>query len=404
MIYFKHNSLMQSFKRPLDNDWPRFGFILQPVFITFKTSSMVKKLQHFFDRHKKYIPVIFFVGGFIWDSLTLGRIDGWYSNTVLFVYLVCLTICIYIFNLADDDYWDGTFLEPYEEYAPLAIQFFLGGLSSAYVIFYFQSVTMTKTVVFFIILVMLLFSNELLKHRISNKYLQFGAYFFVTFTFFTFFLPILVGLMNTTIFVISGLLGLGCTLLLIGYLYFKSPSTRAEVTGWKITTLIVGIYLFINTCYYFNLIPPVPMSLETGLLAYNVEKSDRTFTVTYEKANTLYRVWETHDQTFNYAPGDTVFLYTSIFAPTNLRKSVQHVWQWYDEDSKTWKTSDVIKYQVIGGRRGGYRGFTYKTNIHPGFWRVNVTTNDGLVLGKMDFEVVRDSTFDRSDLITKKFN
>ncbi len=138
---------------------------------------MVSAAKRFFRRHKKYAPIVFFIGGFIWDSLTLGRIDGWYSNTVLLTYLLLLTICLYIFNLTDDGRWENTFLEPYEEYAPLAIQFFLGGLSSAYVIFFFQSVTLTKTLVFFLILLVLLFSNELLKHRISNKYLQFGAYF-----------------------------------------------------------------------------------------------------------------------------------------------------------------------------------------------------------------------------------
>jgi hypothetical protein len=365
---------------------------------------MVSRLKSFLNRHKKYAPVIFFIGGFIWDSLTLGRIDGWYSNTVLFTYLGCLTVCLYIFNLMDDNYWDGTFLKEYEDYAPLAIQFFLGGLSSAYVIFFFQSVSLTKTAVFFLILVALLISNEFLKHRISNKYLQFGAYFFVTFTFFTFFVPIVVGVMNTITFIISGLLGLSCTLILIFYLYYKSPSTRAEITGWKISTLIIGIYLFINSCYYFNLIPPVPMSLETGVMAYQVQKTDHTFAVTYEKPHGLSRLWKPHDQTYNYAPKDSVYIYTSIFAPTDLKKSINHTWQWYDPDTESWKTSDVIGYNIVGGRQGGYRGFTFKTNIHPGKWRVSVTTSEGLVLGELSFNVVADNNFDRTQLTTKQFN
>jgi len=363
---------------------------------------MVSATKQFLHKHKKYAPVVFFVGGFIWDSLTLGRIDGWYSNTVLLTYLICLTICLYIFNLADDGRWDDTFLEPYEEYAPLLIQFFLGGLSSAYVIFFFQSVTLTKTIVFFLILLVLLFSNELLKHRISNKYLQFSAYFFVNFTFFTFFLPIVFATMNTFLFIISGLISLATTLFLVSHLYNISPSTRREITWWKIGSIILSIYLFINTCYYFNLIPPVPLSLQSGMVAYNVDKKDNRFQVSYEKVSFL-TFWENYDKTFNSAPGDTVFVYTSIFAPSDLKKSVRHQWAWYNQKSDQWNTTDTISYEVVGGRRRGYRGYTFKKNIWPGRWRVNVTTGDGLVLGRIDFTIVRDSTFDRSVLTTQEF-
>lgn len=363
---------------------------------------MVAAAKRFLKKHKKYAPVIFFIGGFIWDSLTLDRIDGWYSNTILITYLLCLTICLYIFNLADDERWKGTFLERYEDYAPLAVQFFLGGLASAYVIFFFQSVTLTKTLVFFLILLVLLLSNELLKHRISNKYLQFGAYFFVNFTFFTFFLPIVFGTMNTFLFVLSGVISLGTTLLLIGYIYKKSPSTRQEITGWKIGTLIIGIYLFINTCYYFNLIPPVPLSLQSGLVAYNIDKQDNTFLVEYEKAG-FYSFWEKYEQTFNYTDRDTIFVYTSVFAPADLKKSIKHEWKWFDKSQNKWNITDNIYYEVRGGRRGGFRGYTFKENIWPGRWRVNVTTDEGLVLGRIDFTVVRDTTFDHTSLSAEKF-
>src|SRR5699024_4990795 len=115
---------------------------------------------------------------------------------------------------------------------------------------------------------------------------------------------------------------------------------------WKITTLLLGIYLFINACYYFNLIPPVPISLETGMAAYNVEKTDHSFRVTYKKPKSFARLWRPHDPTFNYADGDTVFVYTSIFAPTDLKKGVRHQWQWYDDNKNHWKTSDIIGYNI----------------------------------------------------------
>lgn len=363
---------------------------------------MVSATKQFLRRHKRYAPVVFFIGGFIWDSLTLGHIDGWYSNTVLLTYLSCLTGCLYIFNLADDGRWKDTWLEQYEEYAPLAIQFFLGGLSSAYVIFFFQSVSLTKTIVFFLILVALLFSNELLKHRISNKYLQFSAYFFVNFTFFTFFTPVLFETMNTFLFIVSGLFSLVFTLFLIRYIYRVSPSTRKEITGWKIALLVFSIYASINVCYYFNLIPPVPLSLQEGVVAYDVEKEDGIFLVSYEQT-AFYDIWETYDKTFNYSEDDTVFVFTSIFAPTDLTKSVQHEWKWYEPKTDQWNTTDTIAYEVIGGRRGGFRGYTFKENVWPGRWRVDVTTGEGMVLGKIDFHITPDSAFSKRQLTTGKF-
>ncbi len=363
---------------------------------------MVSAAKRFLYRHKKYAPLLFFVGGFTWDSLTLGRIDGWYSNSILFSYLICLTVCIYIYNLSDDDRWRGTFLQPYEQYAPLAIQFFLGGLCSAYVIFFFQSVSLTKTIVFFLLLLVLLFSNELLRHRISNKYLQFGAYFFVNFTFFTFFTPVIFETMNTFLFIVSGLFSLGFTFFLVGYIYYVSPSTRREITGWKISALILSIYLSINICYYFNLIPPVPLSLQSGMVAYNIEKENDAFTVSYERTN-FFRFWDSYDNTFNYAEQDTVFIFTSIFAPTDLTKSVSHEWKWYDEQTGQWNTTDNINYNVTGGRKGGFRGYTFKENVWPGKWRVHVRTETGMVLGEINFTIVRDTTFLPSRLTKQKF-
>lgn len=363
---------------------------------------MADLIKRFIQRHKKYAPVIFFMGGFVWDSLTLRRIDGWYSNTILFIYLAALTLSLYVFNRTDDGRWKGTILERWEVYAPMAVQFFLGGLSSAYVIFFFQSVSMTKNLIFFIILVVLLFSNELFKHRISNKYLQFGAYFFVNFTFFIFFVPIVVEYMGTVVFVLSGFLSLAATIWLILYIYRKSPTTRKEVSLFRLITLLGIIYATINIFYYFNLIPPVPLSLQTGLAAHRVQKSDRQFLVSYEQAP-LFKLWQSYDRTFHYAPGDTVFVFTSIFAPTDLKKRVEHEWKWYDPREGDWHVTDHIQFDVEGGREGGYRGYTFKENVWPGRWRIDVKTREGLVLGRIGFNIVRDSLYDRRALSEAEF-
>lgn len=363
---------------------------------------MIKKVREAYDRHQKYMPILFFIGGFIWDSLTLGRVDSLYSNFVLCSYLSALTICLYLFNLADDGAWKDTFIEQYESYLPLAIQFFLGGLCSAYVIFYSRSVSLTKTMAFFVILVILFLANESLKHRISNKYLQFGAYFFVNFTFFTFFLPMILNAMNTYVFLISGIISLGTTLFLILYLYIRSPSTREEIDGFKITGLIVGLYLLVNLFYFFNLIPPVPLALEKGIVAHHVQKKEDRFTVTYQPSE-KYTFWRPYAPDIRWHKGDSLFVYTSIFAPADLQKAIFHRWRWYSPHTNGWEVTDEIGYEITGGRDGGYRGYTYKEKLMPGQWNVEVVTKEGLVLGSIDFQVYEDSTTASTSLIKETF-
>lgn len=363
---------------------------------------MLSRLRAYFRINQKYLPVIFFMCGFIWDTLTLGRIDRLYDRVILSTYMISLSTCLYLYNVADDGKWKETFFEKYEKYLPLAIQFFLGGLCSAYVIYFSRSVSMTKTLSFFIILIVLLFANELLKKRISNKYLQFSAYFFMNFTFFSFFIPVLIKQMSTSIFLISGIISLTTTILLIAFIYGASPSTRKEISKRKTIGIIVGIHLMINSFYYFNLIPPVPLALDTGLVAHQVERVNGDYEITYQ-SEVWYKFWRNNNLTYTQIPDTNVYVFTSIFAPTALEKNVAHHWQWKSPQTGSWETADRIGYQITGGRDDGYRGFTFKSNIREGQWKVEVITEEGHVIGVVRFDVEMGEASDNLELVTRLF-
>jgi len=352
---------------------------------------MINGIRAFVRANQRYLPVIFFMVGFVWDSLTLGRIDRMYDRIILCTYLTSLSVCLYLFNLVEDDRWKGTFLEKYEAYFPLAIQFFLGGLCSAYVIYFSRSVSFSKTASFFVILVILLFANEMLKKRISNKYLQFGAYFFVNFTFFTFFVPLIVKHMNSFIFLVSGGISLATTLGLIVYIFNESPSTQKEVHLGKLTGLILGIYLLINSFYFLNLIPPVPLALDEGLVAHSIEKQDNEYLVSYER-EPWYQIWKDNRHQYEYEPGSNVYIFTSIFAPSDFEKDILHRWKWYSPYTNKWEIIDEIGFEITGGRDEGFRGYTYKNKMMEGEWKVDVITEEGSVLGIIKFKIEVDST------------
>ncbi len=358
--------------------------------------------RQFLRRHKKYAPIYFFIGGFIFDTLTLGRVDRAYDLTVLCLHMVNLTVIIYLFNLADDGKWKNTFLDRFEEYFPLAIQFFFGALSSAYVIYFSRSVSLSKTVSFFIILIVLLFANEFLKKRISNKYLQFSVYAFINFTYCSFMIPVFIREMSTEIFIVSGLVSFGITLTLIGVTYTASPSTRKEITLWKVIGLVGIIYITLNFFYFFRLIPPVPLALDTGIVAHNIKVEDGNYIVSYE-ADDSHIFWRDHRLNFVLEPEEEVYIFSSIFAPTSLEKEVFHRWKWYNKETEDWEIVEDIGFEIVGGRDGGFRGYTYKSNVWQGTWKVEVMTEEELVLGVIDFNLIISENLEPKKLVVKRF-
>ncbi len=359
---------------------------MKRTLVRFRNSSF----RGFIRRNSKYAPILFFIGGFIFDTLTLGRIDRTYDLTVLCLHMTSLTITLYLYNLADDGKWKNTFLERYEEYFPLAIQFFFGGLSSAYVIYFSRSVSLSKTASFFVILVLLLIANEFLKKRISNKYLQFGVYYFISFTFFAFMVPVFLKELNTAVFLISGGISLASTLVLLIFIYGKSASTRMEMSLGKMIFIIVTIYGVINLFYFLKLIPPVPIALDKGIVAHDINIANNTYLVTYESEDS-HVFWRKHSLDFHYTPGENIYIFSSIFAPTNLKETVFHRWRWYNETSGSWENVEDIGYEITGGRDGGFRGYTFKNNVKPGKWEVQVLTDEEQMLGVIGFTIVLSS-------------
>lgn len=79
-------------------------------------------------RNQKYLPILFFMGGFIFDTMTLGRIDRLYDTVVLCSHITLLSVTLYLFNLAGDGKWKNTFIGQYSDYFPLVIQFIHPGM------------------------------------------------------------------------------------------------------------------------------------------------------------------------------------------------------------------------------------------------------------------------------------
>jgi len=84
--------------------------------------------------------------------------------------------------------------------------------------------------------------------------------------------------------------------------------------------------------------------------------------------------------------GEDIFVFTQVFAPTDLETQIDHEWEWYDQQNRRWETRDIISLPITGGRANGYRGFSKKKSLSYGKWRVKTSTN-GKTLGILFFDI-----------------
>jgi len=138
-----------------------------------------------------------------------------------------------------------------------------------------------------------------------------------------------------------------------------------------------------NSLYFLNIIPPIPLSLKDAEVGYNVNSAGGSYSVLVEKQSILDRI--VPGQTIHKKVGGTVAVYTSIFAPGDLKTSIYHHWQ-YKKDGE-WITKDKLAFGIFGGRKEGFRGYSIKSDVPPGKWRVDVETKRGQVLGRVRFSV-----------------
>ncbi len=346
---------------------------------------------------KPFAPVGFFFAGVTYDTVTLTRIDHLLDNMILLLYLALLGTLIVLTgraalspsqeDMAPARRWSIPHLMARASpYFPNAIQFLLGGLFSAYAIFYLQSATLTTSAVFFGILVSFLVANEFLRHRLSSLRLLVTLYALVCFSFFTYFLPVLTGFMNTFMFLLGALLSLSVALWVIQLIYEKAPapSKKEQI----LAGLPAGILVAVLVGFYFaNWIPPVPLSLKFAGVYHEVTKTESVYHLCFEKP-AWYQFWKRSDDPFQ---GEgPIYCFSAVFAPVDLKTTIYHHWQRQvaaGRDGERYRTSDRIRIRITGGREAGYRAYTYKRHVAPGRWRVDVETERGLIIGRVGFTV-----------------
>jgi hypothetical protein len=353
-----------------------------PVLQPFSSS-----VQRFYRRHERYIPLGSFVLGFAYDSFTLQRIDRIADNLQMLAYLLLSGSALAVLGMVEYGRIKRSFILQRLPWVTILFHFCLGGLLSAYAIFYFKSAAFSKAYVFVGLLVVIWVLNEFAPRRIAKLRMLSILHFFCSCAFFTFFLPVLTHRIGLSVFIAGGLISL-CLTGVIWSAVLKKSVFHPRSHGRDFLAPPITAFLILVVLYVFNWIPPVPLSVkEIGIYRSVHRLKDGRYEVRYRQP-AWYEFFKRDERVFEYTAGDTVYCFAAIFAPTAMRQRVIHDWQMRTPDG-VWKSMSRIPYQIVGGRDGGWRGYTMKRQIKPGDWRVDVVNDNGQILGRISLSIVK---------------
>jgi hypothetical protein len=332
-----------------------------------------------------FFPAIFFFGGFLWDALTIGRNVAYSDLITFFVYLAISAAILFSIGSPRFILADASKLSPwvakihkrlYWENLPyFLLQFMFGNLLSSLFILYFKSSNHWLAWLMSIVLGIMLVANEYLEDEYKQFTLSWALFGFCAMLLFNFTLPYLMGSIHAVWFYLSTLLGAGAAY----WLYKKTPSHDGSI--WPVGVIASLLML----AYAFDMIPPVPLVKRDIAVGYALDKVDGNYQLS-QQPSSWWVFWRDTSSDLHVAPGQRVYCFSSVFAPSGLKTRLYHVWQYHDK-KKGWQTRSKVGFTLSGGRSDGFRGYTYKSDLQAGEWKVSVETENDKTVAVQEFSV-----------------
>jgi Protein of unknown function (DUF2914) len=346
------------------------------------------RLRLYYQKNEQRIAVLSFICGFLFDILMVDRADSWHAIAQQLAYLAVILAALTQMFLEDGrpqpDPASLFFLKRwYYQYRTALVHFFLGTLLNVYTIFFFKSSSLLVSFGFLAFLVLLLWANESERVKSMGLPFKFTLLCLCSMCFAANVVPIFIGSIGTTVFLVSMLAGCLPVIGVVWWIRKKRPDHFSRARRQMLVPLggvLAGFLVF----YYFRLIPPVPLSIPFIGVYHAVEKTPDTYRLSHQRP--IWRIWQNGDQEFVAQPGDRVFVFFRIFSPTRFSDQVQMRWYWKDE-ARGWLLQDTIPIKIVGGRAEGFRGYGFKSNYQPGEWKVQVETTDSREIGRVYFSL-----------------
>ena len=339
-----------------------------------------------YEKHERVLIPSMLVFGVIVDFVTFQSIRISLALTLLSIYLVVAGATIAFINFYDAKLIKSSraLTRYFRLISPLIVQFTFGALLSASLIFYWFSGAISVSWPFILIIALLMVTNESLRHHYLRPVVQISVYYFILFSVFSLILPMVFNSINPWLFFSSGVLSL-----VVIYLYVLMLSKALDHIDFQKTRLqatVLVIFAFVNALYFLNIIPPIPLAVRESGVYHSLQRVGGDYAVQAEKTSLLQKLIP--GQTIHRTGTAPIYVFTAIYAPVDLDTRIMHDWQYFDKEEKRWVSRSRLSFNISGGRQDGYRGYSLKSNLQEGLWRVDVETERGQVLGRMLFRVV----------------
>jgi len=346
--------------------------------------ELIKTLFAFANRYERQLSGAGMVGGFAFDDVTFRRIDLPNTQAIFIGYLVLAAAAILLLHLFMRRQADGKAIPRWHGMLPMAAQFALGGLWSAFLVFYSRGAVLSEAWPFLLVLAAILIANEVFKKYLDRLILTAIMYFFALFSYAILTVPILTHTIGRFTFLLSGGIAVGAFALFL-WLVASIGRPQWRAARWPVLAGSAAVFAVLNAFYFTGILPPLPLALADEGIYHHVVKQDDSYTAEAEPAP--WFAGRFFPATVHVKPGEPLYFYSAVFAPIALSTDIVHDWQRYDPKAKVWRSVSRVVYPIHGGRDGGYRGYTVKHAPAAGLWRVDVDTTDGHIIGRLKFHV-----------------
>ena len=344
---------------------------------------MKRYIQKIKQQYEHLIMPLVLVGGFVIDIFTLNQIDQIFDNAIFITYLIFSGGAISLL-FSRGIFFGKRFLNPRRIYMLQALLMFsFSALFSGFIIFYSRSGSLLTSWPFILIMITLMLGTEFKKRYFYGLRLQIVIFTVAIMSWVIFFVPVVIKKIGPWIFVLSIFISL---FIISGFLFLLKKINAKILTKHlkPIIIHIIGIVLIFNFLYFTNILPPIPLSLKYKAVYYDIESLHLGYRAQYEKTP-WYVFWQKRSRNMFWQPGEDLFVFTQIFTPT--KTTINHLWESYNKDKRQWKTKNIISIPILSGRSDGYRGFSQKSQLSYGLWRVKTQTLNGQTLGILHFRI-----------------